>query len=137
MKVEGQQSDVKDYSQQLLAADERVARRDERHCPWQPLAEGPRCPSPWSSAAAPRQAAGEPGASAYDGYPEPRRSKLVKDWGAEVEMIRKAIEDDEERAKKATTRKERRHFERLVEDYERRLEVPLKNDPPFMRPEEK
>ena len=76
---------------------------------------------------------GKPGAAAYEDVPEPRRSRLIKEWEGELAALKRAIKDDEERLRLAKTPKDRQHFERLIGDYKAKLAKHEKNDPPYDR----
>jgi hypothetical protein len=76
--------------------------------------------------------AAKTGAAAYDDFIDPVRELLVKAWESEVDAIKRAIKDDEERGRMAKTPKERQHFERNIADYKARLARVEKNDPPYV-----
>ncbi len=71
------------------------------------------------------------GAAAYDDYPEPDRSKYVKDWEAERDALKRAIEDDKSRLSKATTAAEKKKYGDYVRTYTEKLATHEQNDPPF------
>ncbi|MFO0824480.1 MAG: hypothetical protein U0792_15410 [Gemmataceae bacterium] len=75
------------------------------------------------------------GAAAYDSFPEPLRSQLVKDWEGELEALKRAIKGDQERLARATSAKDKQHFERLIADYTVKLAIHEKNDPPYVTKE--
>jgi hypothetical protein len=75
---------------------------------------------------------GKTGAAVYDDFPEPLRSQLVKDWEGELEALKRAIKGDQERLARATSAKDKQHFERLIADYTVKLAIHEKNDPPYV-----
>jgi hypothetical protein len=75
------------------------------------------------------------GAAAYDHFPEPLRSKLVKEWEQELDALKRAITDDEKRLQLAKTVKERQHFETLIYAYKGKLAMHEKNEPPYFTKE--
>ena len=73
------------------------------------------------------------GAAAYDTFPEGERAQLVKDWEVELEALKRAIKDDEERLARSTTTKDKQHFTRLIAEYKGKLARHEVNDPPYIQ----
>jgi hypothetical protein len=73
------------------------------------------------------------GSSAYDKYPEPERSRLIKDWEDERAALKKAIEEDKVRLQNAKTPKERKKYSDYIRAYTEKLARHETNDPPYVK----
>jgi hypothetical protein len=75
------------------------------------------------------------GAAAYDGFPEPLRSQLVKEWQQELEALKRTIKDHQERFRRAKTLTERQHLQRPITEYKAKLAKHERNEPPYFTKE--
>ncbi len=87
-------------------------------------AVGPKTESPASP---------KPGAAAYDIFPEPMRSQLIKDWEVEIAAVKKAIKADTESLRTATTARERQRLQNWLKIYTERMENLELNNPPYLK----
>jgi hypothetical protein len=71
------------------------------------------------------------GAAVYDEFPEPLRSKLVKDWEGERDALQRAIEDDKNRLARATTPQEKKKLSDYIATYTEKLAKHMENNPPY------
>jgi hypothetical protein len=78
---------------------------------------------------------GKTRAATYDGYQELLRSQLVKEWESEIGRVKRTIAKETEAARLAKTTKDRQHYERSVQEREKRLAELEKNDPLYIDPE--
>lgn len=74
------------------------------------------------------------GADAYNRFPEPLRSQLIKEWEQETEAVRRAIREDEERLRVATSEADRQKYTAYITRYKARLQDLARNDPPYIGP---
>jgi len=71
------------------------------------------------------------GLTAYDVYSEPRRSQLVEAWRAEIEAVRRAVQEDEERLRVAAG-KAWVKLKDGIQVYRKKLAKLERNDPPYV-----
>lgn len=74
------------------------------------------------------------GAAAYDAFPEPLRSRYVKEWLAAVEQFKQLVRNSEESIRTAKTPADRRKSEVSAMQYGKQLAWLEKNQPPYRGP---
>ena len=76
------------------------------------------------------------GAAVYDGFPADARAGLTAGWQKEMETLRKAILDDQERMRVEPNPKRRRQLLAYIDKYTNELRALEVNNPPFVAPPE-
>ena len=71
------------------------------------------------------------GCDAYNHLPEANRAQCLAAWQQELDAIRRAIVDDQQRLDRAATPTERRRYSDVIADYQDRLRRTEANNPPY------
>ena len=75
------------------------------------------------------------GISAYDKFPEPHKSELVKEWKIELEAVRKVLAADKLALNRSTTGAEREKYQKYITIRADWLTSLQKNDFPYVAKE--
>jgi hypothetical protein len=74
------------------------------------------------------------GAAAYDAYPEPWRTQLLRPWERLVMLARKDLEKKQDALRQTIAMDQRPRRAKLVKEAQERLDTLLANSPPYLEP---